>query len=206
MDVPRLSSIALVGKRGSGKSEIAKALVARFGYTRHSWADPLREFLSWAYGPVDKATYYDVTRGGIYGPHIVNVTGTRLLQWVGTEGLRAFDLDFWIKVAFRRGMPSLFVNEDTRFDNEAEAVHGIGGCVVWVSCSEETRHARLLARDGYVGDEAHASEAGIDGRLVDVVIANDDAPIDYVVDGLVDELRLWRAATPRHAQEGVEAA
>ena len=137
-------SVALIGPKGAGKSTLAAFLAQEHGYHRLSFADPLRALAAWAYGPVDKEQLYTVR----HGDQEEVMSGRTLLQRLGTEAIRAFDEEFWLRCAARTldENSGPWVIDDCRFPNER----------------------RLLAERGFLlvrldgrGDmaDAHASEA-----------------------------------------------
>lgn len=116
-----------------------------------------------------------------------SLSGRELLQWFGTEGGReTFGDTFWIDqvlpnpFAIRQGgveeqieydldqrypgAPVVAIT-DLRFDNEAERVKLMPGGEVW-----EVVRPQLVDSS----QDAHASEAGVDPRLIDTTIINDD--------------------------------
>ncbi|MBA3875598.1 MAG: hypothetical protein C0498_01455 [Anaerolinea sp.] len=137
-----MTSLALIGPQGSGKTTLARAL-GQYGWEHLSFADPLREIAACAYGPIDKAAHYEVRRSGA----TVEITGRELLQALGTDAIRRqLDEDFWVKSLVRRLAPGRhYVVDDCRFPNEERALreHGF-------------RFIRLVGRAGPQRD--HESE------------------------------------------------
>ena len=88
--------------------------------------------------------------------------GRRLLQLIGTEcGRECIDPDLWVmawhesvKYNVIRQTPIIFIADDIRFDNEAEAILALGGTVI-----------KITGRNSGVGTE-HASESGISDNLI----------------------------------------
>ncbi len=117
------------------------------------------------------------------------------LQRLGTEWGRKLDEDVWVLKAmwtantllneggeYTRagglrdlpiGPPSGVVIPDTRFDNEASAIHSDGG-EVW-----QVRRVDVRAVEG--GVDNHASEVGIPTSMVNQIILNDGVLEDLVV-------------------------
>lgn len=131
------------------------------------------------------------------------ISGTQVLQRIGTDAIRDhLDQDFWIKAGIRRlDLDEVarrsetdsaairerhWVNTDTRFPNEAEALRSRGWVLVGLSCPEDVRRNRLIARDGFYDEAAqsHPSEHSLGLADCDVVI-DVAAPIDSVVDRLM---------------------
>ncbi len=99
----------------------------------------------------------------------------KLLQWLGTDFGREIDKELWVKLwkADAIGWHAIsgytVVSDDVRFDNEAQAIKDMGGYVIKIVRNDNTKHA-----EGGTGIANHASEAGIDKKLVDFVVHNDD--------------------------------
>lgn len=162
--------IALTGRMRAGKDTLAQFFIDN-GYQRMAFADRLKsvtatlsgEPVQWYHDPVKKEEY----------SNILGMTRREALQLMGTEGVRKiFGPDYWAKTLmaeWEAGGCKPTVITDCRFNNEAQMVANYGGFVIEVQ--------RLAAAaSGVVG---HASEAGVDPRLVDHVIENN---------GTVDEL------------------
>jgi energy-coupling factor transporter ATP-binding protein EcfA2 len=172
-------SIALIGRMGSGKTTIAKAL-EDLGYNRHSWAAPAKTVASWAYGPVNKARLYEVTLDG----KPTTLTGREILQRMATEGIRrSVDEDFWVRIgvnaldAYPEHGP--FVCDDTRFPNEVDALARRGWVIVRILVPEELREARLTelyGPDQPNGITGHASETALDHVPVHLTLWNTASP------------------------------
>ena len=156
--------LGLSGKKQSGKSTIAKYLVADKGFTEVSWAEPLKTHIG----------------KGLFGFTEAQVNGTDqdkealdprwgyspryVLQVVGTELFRKnLDQDFWVKVGAVRIKDLLsqghnVVVTDCRFPNEMDMIRKLGGVTVRVS------------RIGQVCTDTHASETSLDGYEFDEYI------------------------------------
>jgi hypothetical protein len=144
------------------------ALIGR-GYRRVAFADPLRE-MALAVDPILFTS--SATEDSVY--RLSDLVGSlgwdkakqhpevrRTLMRLGTEAVRGvLGQDVWVETADRRiGPDERIVFTDIRFDNEATYVRRNGGMVV------------RIVRPGKDGD-AHASEQGISGHLVDAEIVN----------------------------------
>lgn len=166
-------SIALVGRMGAGKSTIAEHLADHYRYSRHSWAAPVRAIFAMAYGSaVLEPRLYAETKARTFvvtGPdgYAIDRTGRELLQRIGTDAIRdQVDRDFWIKAGLRAAVDQLgpFVNDDTRFQNEADAVRRLGWLVV------------RLERPGLPDTGTHPSETEQAAIRPDLVVVNDGPP------------------------------
>lgn len=156
--------IGMTGKAGAGKDTLADYLVQNLGFTKISFAGPLKAMLA-AAGmpePADRAAKELPVPGFTF-------TWREAAQKLGTEFGRALDADIWTKVVEQRiirdrELPqhvSRIVLSDVRFENEATMIRRLGGKVVHVI----GRAAELGANAG------HASEAGVyaqpDDRIID---------------------------------------
>ena len=171
-------NVLLIGKMGSGKTEISKLLIKQ-GYRIHSVADWLKLTLDTHYN-LDKLGKND--KVSIQGREY---SKRELYQYFGTELIRTFDKDFHIdeliyninfnKMMFTNYQPEAgsykFCVDDVRFQNEIDKLKLYDKCIVIkLKCDESIRRERLLARDGSI-DEArfsHISETGIDTLTYDV--------------------------------------
>ena len=122
--------IGLTGKAGAGKSTVADYLVEKHGFTKLSFAGPLKKMLRTLdpiifnagggdcrlsellqdYTEADLKTYYPEYR--------------RLLQVLGTDCIRAEDEDFWVRAAMKQltNLSGRYVFDDVRFPNEADSI------------------------------------------------------------------------------------
>jgi hypothetical protein len=143
--------IVFCGLAGSGKTTAAKYLVANHGFTRLSFAAPLRDMLR-AIGVSD----YHLTEGKEEPcPALMGRTARHCLQTLGTQwGRGHVDENIWTHIAGERIKAALaegkrIVIDDCRFDNEAELLLSMGAIIV------------DLHKAGEVRRSDHASEAGI---------------------------------------------
>lgn len=166
--------IGLSGYAGTGKDTIADILVEQHGFTRHAFADPMRDMLL-ALDPIVAPPRY---QGGLREQiptrlsYVIHEMGwdiakrqipeiRNLLQRFGTEvGRNMIADDFWIEMTMRNVLalgPVMnqpagvhHVISDVRFENEARAVEAAGGIMCRVH------------REGFGPVNAHSSDSGLD--------------------------------------------
>lgn len=171
-----VSVIGLSGYARSGKDTVGDILV-RNGYTRVSFADPMRDALL-ALNPLvidedgNVAPLYSVI--ALFGWERYKESGfgddiRGLLQRLGTEvGRVQFGESFWVDVAMakasrliQQNVPVVFT--DVRFWNEAQAIQDLGG-VVW-----------RVRRPNVFPANDHASENELTNYAFDDFIDNNDS-------------------------------
>jgi hypothetical protein len=171
--------IGLNGKKDSGKDTAGAYLVERCGYTRVSFAVPLKVSAAASLGlPPDPETFEEwkndpcarvqllIYAGDEHSEDdaevVVDISVREYLQFYGTEGHRdVFGADFWT----RQLIEALDANEnyvitDSRFVNECSAVRDAGGTII------------EIVRDSSDTADAHASEDSLPKELVDTVLYN----------------------------------
>lgn len=156
--------VGLTGKKGSGKDTVGSYLVEQHGFARVSFAEPLKSSVAallgisveqieqWKNDPYAVVGFgLKVEDGWIVGDEM---TFRQFLQRYGTEAHRdVFGDDFWteqgkwaIRDAMAKGATDVVVT-DVRFDNEADAIRSMGGCIV-----------RVYRPEAEHSDDSHASE------------------------------------------------
>lgn len=146
--------VGLAGFAGSGKSTVANIFVEEHGYTKLSFATPLKQMLR-TLDPVLDA----------HGTRISDVLAEsdentlksrfpeyrRLLQMLGTDCIRDRDPEFWIaqldKVAQKYDK---VIIDDVRFMNEAEYIWNHSGFDIGTNF--------VVERPGVVSESSHSSE------------------------------------------------
>lgn len=163
--------IALTGKAGSGKSEVASYLVDGHGFQLVKFSGPLKAMLAGYYrylgldeGEIDRRIEGDLKEQP--DPYLGGKTPRHAMQTLGTEwGRKSMDSGFWVRTAEEkiRGTEGNIVIDDCRFGNEAHVVRRSGGEVVKITSKRERRAA-----------SDHVSDKGLHPALVDHTIKNDD--------------------------------
>jgi hypothetical protein len=160
--------IGISGLARSGKDTAAEYLVKNHGFTRVSFADPMREALlaldpSVAFGISSIKLSTLVRLGGWDRAKEDNPEVRELIQRMGTEvGRTIFGINFWVDQAFKKAEQyDKVVFSDCRFINEAEAVMSHGGSVWRVN------------RPGLLAPNNHISEKELNDYNFNAVLGND---------------------------------
>lgn len=135
--------IALAGRAGSGKNEVAKALAAVRHVREFSFAGPLKDFCGRVFGFTEAQLYGPSSERNKPDPRWPRegggfLTPRHALQTLGTEWGRACSENVWADLGVREarawlavsGPGAVAVITDCRFSNEARAVRAAGG-EVW---------------------------------------------------------------------------
>lgn len=179
--IPRL--IGVTGIAGSGKDTLANAVVQRSGGVKYSWALPLKQALNAMFGWT-----MEMWDDRIWKETEISWLGKsprQLAQTMGTEWAReTVHPELWVMLGLQRysehtkTSTAPFVIADTRFDNEARAIHRNGGIIVKV------------LRDDAAPIFAHKSEKGVSPDLIDYTVGNHGS-IDAFVDTSLSLLEHW---------------
>jgi hypothetical protein len=191
MPLPRI--IGITGRKFNGKDTVGDYLVAHHGYTRLSFAEPIKDICNIVFGLDDDQLHGNkkecVDEDWGVSPRI-------LMQFIGTELFRDgiasvmphLEKDIWIHVLQKKmkdrltlDSSSKFVITDMRFENEANWVTAQGG-VKWRIC-----------RPGFSKDD-HPSEVAVDSLTVDHEFRN-DYTIEMLynkIEGAMQQLRAYR--------------
>ena len=172
--------IGLTGRKRSGKSTIAQALVHK-GFTEFSFAEPIRAFTKILLG-LDHAGLEEAKEKGI--DWLDGVTPRTIMQTLGTEwGRQTIHPDIWIRYLTRRIITPTNINadiviSDIRFDNEAIALRELGAKIV------------RIERPGG-GEDSHSSEVGVSLKYVHFGVMNNGelAAVNDVADLIVEKAR-----------------
>jgi hypothetical protein len=180
--------IGVSGYARVGKDTFADQLVSQQGFTKMSFADPMRKALL-TLNPL-------ITLGGSYVPlaSAVRMIGwdslktespdvRPLLQRLGTEvGRNMFGDNFWVDLALKEAAKHEdVVFADVRFKNEADAIVDAGGIIVRV------------IRDGFGPANDHISEVDMDDYICKHRVNNSSSIDDLAVKAtiLVAAERSW---------------
>lgn len=165
--IPRITVLGLSGYARAGKDTLADCLVANYGFTKKSFAQPMKDALA-ALDPnidVDGYRLHLSTALDKIGWEPLKAMSTEirpLLQRFGTEvGRQMFGENFWVDLALN-SIPDgdKVVFADVRFPNEADAIRELGG-QVW-----------RITRDGFGPANDHVSEHALNDYDFDARIDN----------------------------------
>ena len=148
-------------------------LCLNYGYTRLSFADPMRDAV-YALNPYVEGGNRVADLVDEYGWDVAkaNPEVRRLLQVFGTEvGRKQFGENFWVQQAFDKVESDRVVFADVRFPNEAKEIEQYGG-QVW-----------RVNRHNHAAVNGHKSEHAMDNYLFKHVLYNDGT-----IDDLSDEV------------------
>ena len=164
-----MNCIALVARAGTGKTTIADEFVDKLGYTKLSFAAPI------------KCTYRDIFG---YAPDHDDPADRTWMQNFGSI-CRAVDEDVFIKllVEAMQGMGHLtdkFIVDDCRYRNEAAYLRSVGFIIV-----------KLVGRQRSLSAEqkSHASESEVDLIEPDLIVDN-SGTVQQTMDELLRKLKL----------------
>lgn len=163
--------VGLLGRARSGKDTFASRLEAR-GFVRTSFAQPLKDACRVLFGLTD-AHLGDLK--DVADPNLPTRSATprQILQEFGTDVMRKHYGDgFWVDRFVRDLPPGNVVVTDVRFQNEVDALRGLGGVIIKIERPGEPKMS-------------HASEQ-VDDISADLVVVNDGSLEDFIAK--VDEL------------------
>ncbi len=174
--------IGITGLAGSGKDTLANAIVEKSG-VKYSWAYPLKQALNATFGWT-----MEMWDDRIWKETEISWLGKsprQLAQTMGTEWAReTVHPELWVMLGLQRysehtkTQQSPFVIADTRFDNEARAIHRNGGIIIKV------------LRDDASPIFAHKSEKGVSPDLIDYTVGNNGTIAEFLATSL-PLIRKW---------------
>lgn len=167
--------VGVTGRKYNGKDTIGDYLVKNYGYTKLSFASPLKEMCKMLFGFTDEQLYGDLKE-------TIDVRWNQsprvIMQYFGTDLIRDkigvvlpdTNNDFWVKCLMNKvdalmneNPNSRFVICDVRFHNEIEAIK---------RC-KYTNVVIKVDRPDIISNDVHISETLIDFLPFDTLITND---------------------------------
>jgi hypothetical protein len=184
--------IGLLAQKRNGKDTVADHLIARYGYRRYGFADPIKMSARELFDLSDEQLYGDLKevvdeRWGVTPRQILQVLGTELSQFdlprhlpamaekIGDNGRAIWVYRFKIEAA--KFVGANIVLSDVRFHHEVKAIQEMGG-QIW-----------KIVRPGFENDSDHPSEREIQTAKYDRLIMNDGSiedlyeKVDLTLDG-----------------------
>lgn len=191
--------IGLVGFIGAGKGSVGDILSTEYGYSKDSFARPLKDAVSAIFGwdrelleghtPESRAWREEPCE--FWSKHFGYTFTPRLaLQLMGTEACRnVFHNDIWVVSLLHRNIGKQVVVTDVRFKNEVNAIHNYGGLVIRIRRGLEPLWYKtaLLANGGDTAAIESMKQSGVHQSEYDWI----GSPIDVVIDndGTLENLR-----------------
>lgn len=189
--------IALCGSIGSGKDTVANILIQECGFSRMSFAAPLKRavaaIFNWEYSLLEgitdesRAWREEVDTWWSKRLDIPNLTPRFALQHIGTDVMRnCFHEDIWAASieAHLRNVDGNVVLSDCRFPNELQTIRNAGG-VVWEVRGKKLPEWYNIAVQANTGDvqaindltkfSIHPSETAWIGQPTDAVVNNNSS-------------------------------
>lgn len=176
--------IGLAGKAQTGKDTVAKYIASKYGFVRYAFADPIKDMCNDLLGWDDRHGFGHLKE--VIDPEW-GFSPRQTYQICGTEFGRALNPDIWVMVAKKRlATGNNWIIPDVRFENESTFIRKYGLVI-------------HIVREDAIKVNNHVSESGIDIKLHDEVITNNDtiedlySSIDYMMTKTVDTNHLkWR--------------
>lgn len=172
----RAKLIGITGKAGSGKDTLADAAVRDYSAVKYNFALPIKQALNamfgWSMEMWDNREWKEEPISWL------GKSPRQLAQTLGTEwGRELIHPELWTRLAMDRyekhansGASEMFVIPDVRFNNEAEAIHRLGGIVINI----------VRPGQAFINSSTHKSESGVSDDLIDHTLYNDCAIERYV--------------------------
>jgi len=202
-----MTVVAFTGKRGSGKSEAAKALVEEMGFVDLKFADPLKNMLRAMYSTcgleddeIERKIEGDLKEEPC--PWLQGKTPRYAMQTLGTEWREMISTDMWSEMFKMRVKSGVFgdriVCSDYRFPHEGLVLDDLGAVKYRI-----TRDAADAATDEA---SQHSSETLIDMVPTDISIHNGGTLEDLrsnVLNDVHEGMQMQSAIDAHHAwQQG----
>lgn len=186
--------IGICGFASSGKGTVADILVEKFGFSKLSFADSLKDavaaIFSWPRelleGDTDESRVFRETKDEWWSEKLgYDVTPRKILQLMGTEaGRNVFGSDVWLYALSRKIDPAKnYVIPDTRFPNEIAFIQSLNGFTIQISRGKQPSWYQKALSDNTSGTslmkdvDVHFSEWAFIGSKFDYSIRNDSSKV-----------------------------
>jgi len=188
--------IGISGKRGSGKSTLCKLLIEKLAAKgiiaeKKSFAGKLKEITAIISG-LDLELMYTQEGKNIMVPSF-GLTVGQMQQKIGTEVMRDnFDKDVWVKALLNSYTykKDVWIIEDVRFENEAEAIRKMPQNVIFRLNGDPAGINKNSTRD-----LSHPSETSLDDyEHFDLVIDNsiqDISKLEILAEGFAEKFSMF---------------
>jgi len=180
--------IGLISYKRSGKDTFADHIVKNYGYTKYSYAGPLKKACEVMFCLSEEQL--DGNLKEVIDPRF-GISPRQMFQFVGTEVMRELfptisenytvKESFWIhrfKIWYKDSNVKNLVVSDVRFPDEAQTIKDMGGILIKIN----NPHIN--------NSDNHQSEKNIDELQYDHLIQNDSTLEDYYnnIDTLISQL------------------
>lgn len=178
--------IGISGLIGSGKGTVADILVEEHGFKKANFADSLKDAVSIMFGWPRHLLEGDTkeSREWREEPDVFwsiemrqEMTPRLALQLVGTEAMRrGFFEGIWVSSLKQKVLSDSKTNwviSDTRFPNEIQMIHDVGGKMIRVRRGEDPVWFRKLLLHNEIPIDVHESEWAWAKSKFDFLIEND---------------------------------
>lgn len=197
-------NICFAGKMGSGKTTLSNYLIKKYGYTRLSFAESLKNivnvlnithspFITLLYVifkyplPIKYYTsFYEILRTTLKLPS--DSKNRMKLQYAGHKVRELIDENFWVNIVLKKMLSNKhlhYVIDDVRYPNELDLLKQYGFLDIKIECPDDIRLERLRKLYGIesLSDERlHAdSEKYIDSMICSYKLTNVGYPYHQLI-------------------------
>ena len=182
--------IGITGRKQAGKDTVGLHLVKCYGYTKYSFAMPIKEMcksvFGWTEDHVNGHLKEDIDPfWGVSPREVMQIMGTEIFQYEVPKhliALKQWGRSFWVKrferwIECNKNITNIVIT-DVRYPHEVDFIESLGG-FIW----------RIIRPGTDVGDK-HASEVEMDSIVPNLVVHNDKsiAELYKYIDGMMNKL------------------
>ena len=142
--------VALLGKKGSGKTTTAEYMEKEYKFIDRPLSKPIKDSAKIMFDLSDQQLY---TEKKEELDKRWNTTPRKIFQLIGTEIARSIDKNVWIKHFiswYSKHKNQNIVVSDCRFQDQIDAIKNLGGIVI------------KITRETLKNNDTHITETGID--------------------------------------------